>query len=302
MYLANTNIGTPGTDPDVIYVSNGTEDTYKGQLKVESRSTLIDLAQGQLLGWHLNVDWGAGVSNTPPILNVVGTGAGSSEIINSDFTLNYYSPGAFSTKPLFNASLTGSMATLSNVNIWIDQTFAQYSNTVWPAWALVSGVTNNSWVYLVGSSYPVLPAAMPTLSTISFFYNNGASSASCTATSWVNATPTWDGTSTVTFPASSSLNSGSITCTTVDNGVVTQYYPSTGGSPQTVSMATQFFQSGGHWWQQNGYSFNVSGVSWIVQAGTPSGSCVSGSILSNTSGGSGTTLYTCVSGSWVDIK
>lgn len=52
--------------------------------------------------------------------------------------------------------------------------------------------------------------------------------------------------------------------------------------------------------QTNGAGFN--GTAWTVGSGAPSGPCGNGSMYSNTSGSSGSTLYVCVSGSWVDVK
>lgn len=40
-------------------------------------------------------------------------------------------------------------------------------------------------------------------------------------------------------------------------------------------------------------------ASWTSGAGTPSGSCTTGSLYTNTSGGTGTTLYVCEAGAWV---
>ncbi len=44
------------------------------------------------------------------------------------------------------------------------------------------------------------------------------------------------------------------------------------------------------------------GATWSSGPSAPSGRCVNGSLYSNTSGSAGTTLYACVSGSWVDVK
>lgn len=44
-----------------------------------------------------------------------------------------------------------------------------------------------------------------------------------------------------------------------------------------------------------------NGISWVVGAGAPSGACTTGSIYSNSSGGAGTSLYGCKSGTWTDI-
>lgn len=46
-------------------------------------------------------------------------------------------------------------------------------------------------------------------------------------------------------------------------------------------------------------SFN--GVLWQTGSGAPSGSCQTGSIYSNKTGGAGTSLYGCKSGTWTDI-
>jgi hypothetical protein len=43
-------------------------------------------------------------------------------------------------------------------------------------------------------------------------------------------------------------------------------------------------------------------VSWTHGAAAPGGGCASGSLYSNTAGSSGSTLYVCVSGHWVDVK
>lgn len=44
------------------------------------------------------------------------------------------------------------------------------------------------------------------------------------------------------------------------------------------------------------------GSTWSSGSGSPSGRCANGSLYSNTSGARGSTLYICVSGSWVDVK
>jgi len=49
-------------------------------------------------------------------------------------------------------------------------------------------------------------------------------------------------------------------------------------------------------------SVAVGKATWRSGTGTPSGSCTSGSLYSNTSGTSGSTLYVCVSSAWVDLK
>ena len=49
-------------------------------------------------------------------------------------------------------------------------------------------------------------------------------------------------------------------------------------------------------------SLTVNGLLWQTGSGTPSGSCVTGSMYSNSSGASGTTFYACVGAAWVDIK
>lgn len=48
-------------------------------------------------------------------------------------------------------------------------------------------------------------------------------------------------------------------------------------------------------------TLSVDGVLWSTGSGAPSGSCVTGSIYSNKTGGTGSSLYGCKSGSWADI-
>jgi hypothetical protein len=47
------------------------------------------------------------------------------------------------------------------------------------------------------------------------------------------------------------------------------------------------------------FTTSPNSVTWGAGSGTPTGSCKSGSIFSNTGGTSSTTLYICVSGGWV---
>lgn len=47
---------------------------------------------------------------------------------------------------------------------------------------------------------------------------------------------------------------------------------------------------------------NFSGPSWTTGAGSPSGTCVNGSIYSNTTGTAGSTFYTCVSTAWLAVS
>lgn len=46
---------------------------------------------------------------------------------------------------------------------------------------------------------------------------------------------------------------------------------------------------------------NIAGITWSVGSGAPSGSCITGSIYSNSAGGSGSSIYGCRSGAWVDM-
>jgi hypothetical protein len=46
----------------------------------------------------------------------------------------------------------------------------------------------------------------------------------------------------------------------------------------------------------------ASGPSWTTGSGAPTGSCTRGSLYSNTTGSSGSTLYVCVNSAWVDSK
>lgn len=47
---------------------------------------------------------------------------------------------------------------------------------------------------------------------------------------------------------------------------------------------------------------SASGPTWTTGTSTPSGSCTTGSLYSNASGTSGSTLYDCVGGAWVDVN
>lgn len=49
-------------------------------------------------------------------------------------------------------------------------------------------------------------------------------------------------------------------------------------------------------------SFALNGAVWNTGTGAPSGSCQTGSIYSNTSGTSGSSLYACVASAWVNVK
>jgi hypothetical protein len=56
---------------------------------------------------------------------------------------------------------------------------------------------------------------------------------------------------------------------------------------------------------QGAYQIGASGVTWTSGSGPPPSSCgaiKNGSMYSNTSGGTGSTFYTCVAGTWTDIK
>lgn len=48
-------------------------------------------------------------------------------------------------------------------------------------------------------------------------------------------------------------------------------------------------------------SGSINGILWSTGSGAPSGSCTTGSIYSNKTGGAGTSLYGCKSGAWADI-
>ena len=47
---------------------------------------------------------------------------------------------------------------------------------------------------------------------------------------------------------------------------------------------------------------NHGSTTWTAGFGVPSGACQNGSLFSNISGAAGSTLYSCVAGTWVDVK
>ncbi len=90
------------------------------------------------------------------------------------------------------------------------------------------------------------------------------------------------------------------------NGSYTASYNFTGGTGKienvvTVGSATDSGvreDSSGDYVLKNLTIGGDSGPSWTSGSGAPSGACITGSLYSNTSGGSGTTLYACQTGAW----
>lgn len=72
------------------------------------------------------------------------------------------------------------------------------------------------------------------------------------------------------------------------------------GSSETVELTVTrgAAVTATHCLQVNG----TSGPTWCSGSAAPTGSCTSGSLYSNTGGSSGSTLYTCVSSAWLDVK
>jgi hypothetical protein len=50
------------------------------------------------------------------------------------------------------------------------------------------------------------------------------------------------------------------------------------------------------------FSTSPNVPAWFVSGSSPSGTCVNGSLFSNKGGSSGSTLWVCISGGWIDIK
>jgi hypothetical protein len=118
---------------------------------------------------------------------------------------------------------------------------------------LSSAVTNEFVTYIDSTGQQhlsTLPVPKQVYQTIWFLAGYATAAPVCSATSAAAlSVPTWDGSDVVTFPAAFGANGGSITCTDTQGTVTTQAYPSTGGSPQTVTMSTQFGQPGAAWLQ-----------------------------------------------------
>lgn len=133
MYLANINIGTPGTAYKGISILGGTLEGAKGQFKLESKQTLlsIDSTNAQVMGWNLLLTFGAGITTTNGCveINPGGSTVFSGNLNSIKLGVHYEAPTSISGKPLilYSGTMDGGATaqSLSNIEVETNQTVAQ---------------------------------------------------------------------------------------------------------------------------------------------------------------------------------
>ncbi len=150
-----------------------------------------------------------------------------------------------------------------------------------------NGASNTLRANWVGNSFP-------SLGTPETYYNN-------LPLRWLDSTGAaqsamWlDGSNNINLRSPNAINfssSGwagpSITMSSLGNGTLTV---GLGQAGQITMTGLGMLQIGGS-----------GGPTWTSGAAAPTGACTTGSLYSDTAGASGSTLYTCVAGAWVDVK
>ena len=94
VYLANINVGTPGTNQYAISVLGGTLEGVYGNVKMEGLSSLLHIPAGcEIYGWDLKLQIGAGSSAAYPVMQIDTPGLGSvTKVIGFKLVVSYYIP------------------------------------------------------------------------------------------------------------------------------------------------------------------------------------------------------------------
>jgi hypothetical protein len=147
-------------------------------------------------------------------------------------------------------------------NIWTTSTDAGTNTNGYTNQAQVGGAAGAPWDTILlptnvartnpGGTFTATSGS--TVSNTIFFDYESPFYGGCSATGHI--LPTWNSsTGVVTFSFDGGANGGSISCTNNLGRIISQSYPGTGSSPQTVTMSTQFHNSGAGWTEQNGTHF-----------------------------------------------
>lgn len=174
-YLSNVNVGTPGAAVEAIRVLGGTLEGLKGKLKIESKSSLLNIVSEstQITGWSLDCQFGAIVTSTESWIKFNFTSSFIGEFVNSNICINLYSI----TDPSFdNKAILFSLAARSelpigkfaNLQFYINRPLANIGVPWFPA--TMVGTSKNVTLNCLDATYTLVDRVTQRINLLQQFY------------------------------------------------------------------------------------------------------------------------------------